>query len=519
MNRRTIILCLAAWGITISLNAQVKLWARYPDRFKATQSISLENVDYIEVQTSSLRLHNGDTDRFTTKTISSFCPVDDSELLFSENERYLLKPNTYSGTDYMNEDATSGYNFAHMVESEHYAVFWDVRYGNNPKYIKHPDRSEVANAYDVLDICERCWDKYVELGFIVPGNSTTDKLKIQLYIPYQSAWRADASGDYGVNGGNTGLGHFNPWAATARGGHTVAHEVGHTFQYLVHVDVAWDHGFDYGYGDNASGFNGWWESCADWQAYKIFPERQFTDGEYLEQYIPQTHLNFMHEDFRYANCYFHDYWCMKHGTDFIGRLWRESVRPEDPVEAYIRINNMTLAEFADEQFEGCCRMATFDIDGVREAAAAAGKYDRWPTHLHLAEGTTDTWEIDADYCPQNFGYNIINMNRVEAGTVIKAHFHGIAGADGYRAINVDKAGWRYGFMAMTTTGERVYGEAQKTNDGVATLTVPENCLRICFVVMGAPTEYWRHPWDTPNVDNDEQWPYQVRFENINIKGK
>mgnify|MGYP007069871414 FL=1 len=522
MRTHHLLLFALAMGSALTTFAQDRIWIRYTDRFKDNGSISLENVDSIEVRSTQLRLY--DTTQKTgyrNLATSSLLPVDAADMMFTDPGRILLKPNTYSGTDYTNDKATSGYNFAHSMESEHYAVFWDVRYGDNPARIKHPDRSEIANASDVLAIGERCWEKYVELGFLVPGTSTTDKYKIQLYIPYQSEWRADASGTDGASGGKTGIGHFNPWAATARSGHTVAHEVGHTFQFLVHADLGWNRGFDYGYGDNAAGYNGWWESCADWQAYKIFPERQFTDGEYLEQYMTQTHLAFMHQDFRYANCYFQDYWCMKHGTDFIGRLWRESIRPEDPIEAYIRICGLTLDEFADEQFEGCMRMATFDIDGVRDAAKAANKYGRFPTHYHLASGTTDTWEVDAAYCPQNFGYNIINMNNVAAGTEIQAHFHGIAGAEGYHAIRTECAGWRYGFVAMTRSGERVYGEAQRTADGTATLTVPENCQRIFFVVMGAPTEYWRHPWITWDGDTttDEQWPYQVRFENINIAGK
>ena len=101
---------------------------------------------------------------------------------------------------------------------------------------------------------------------------TTDKYKIQLYVLYQTDWRADASG---VDQ-KTGIGHMSPGAIGARGGHTVAHEVGHTFQYLVSADLGQSHGYNYGYGAGASGGNGWWESCANWQAYKVYPERQFT---------------------------------------------------------------------------------------------------------------------------------------------------------------------------------------------------------------------------------------------------
>lgn len=518
MKTNKTLLMVLAFTAAAHVCAQDTLFVRYDDRFKPNIAYTLADIDSIEVRTTQLRMYNPTlATGYRNITTSSIVPTDAASMMFTNPGRYLLKPNTYAGTDYTNDAATSGYNFAHSVETDHYAVFWDVRYGEDPTKIQYPGDGNIANANTVASICERCWTKYLELGFIEPGNSTTDQYKIQLYMPYQKEWRADASGTDGVNGGKTGIGHFNPWAANARGGHTVAHEVGHTFQYLVHADLGWDRGFDYGYGTNASGGNGWWESCADWQAYKVFPERQFTDGEYFEAYMRKTHLNFMHEDMRYDNCFFQDWWCQKHGTDFVGRLWRESVRPEDPLEAYMRICDLTLEQFTAEQFEGCMHMATFDIDAVKTRAAAKVANNPFPTHLNLVNGTTNTWVVDSAYCPQNFGYNVINMTGATAGSEVKVNFKGLAGTAGYRSINKTSAGWRYAFVALTTSGERIYGDVQSASyqepEGVATLTVPANCKKIYFVVMGAPARYWRHPWDD-DASNDEQWPYQVEFENI-----
>jgi len=496
------------------------LYIRYDDRFKANETIDITTVDSIEIATSAMKLYDvNERNGNTTRTYTTLIPLDAADVTFTNPGRWLVHPDTYSGTNYMNDNATSGYNFKHHLESEHFAVFWDARFGDNPAHIQYPGDGNIASAYNVLNVGERCWQKYVELGFVIPGQSTTDKYKIQLYIPYQTEWRADASGTSGTNGEPTGIGHFNPWAANARGGHTIAHEVGHTFQYLTHADWGWNHGFDYGYGDNASGLNGWWESCANWQAYKVFPERQFTDREYFEGYLPLCHLNLMHEAQRYENCFIQDWWCMKHGTDFIGRMWRESIRPEDPVEAYMRLCGLTLSEFADEHMEGIMRMTTWDIDGVRDYARSANRIGAFPTNLHKASGTTNTWEVDAAYCPENFGYNIINMNNTRtAGVEVKAHFKGIAGADGYRKIRTTQAGWRYAFVAYTTDQQTVYGDIFSDPEGTATFVLPEKCSRVFFVVMGAPKTYWHHPWDD-DTSNDEQWPYQVTFENINIAGQ
>lgn len=516
------LLCLLNTGIAL---AQDTLWVRYDDRFRSNAKISLLNVDSIRVEYSRLRLYNPTlTSGYSDKTTASLVPTDASQMSFTDPGRYLLKPNTYAGTNYTDAGATFGYNFAHSLESDHYAVFWDARYGDNPARLQYPGDGNVANASTILSIGEKCWDKYVELGFIVPGASTTDKYKIQLYVPYQKEWRADAAGTEGAtyNSEKTGIGHFNPWAATARGGHTVAHEVGHTFQYLVSADLGTDHGYKWGFNGDGWGDCGWWESCADWQAYKIFPDRQFTDGEYFEQHLAAHHLNLLHEDWRYACCYIQDWWCMKYGQDFIGRLWRAAQKPEDPVETYKRMNSLTQEQFNDELMEGYMRMATWDIDGVREAAKH--RIGQHRTFLNLVSGTTDTWQSDVAHCIQNYGYAIINMNRGKAGDIVKAHFTGLTDADGYNYVYPERAGWRYAFVALTSSGERVYGDIQRDREGTAQLTVPAQCTNLFFVVMGAPTRHWQHPWDRNRsadswTQNGEQWPFRVQFENTNLLGK
>jgi hypothetical protein len=495
----SLLLCCAT---VLQLGAQDSLWIRFDNRFLPNQIINISNADSLSITTSKLNVHRGAN--VVSRDISTL--ADAATFSFSNPGRYLYKPSTYASNDYT--DPTARWSFERSMESEHFVVFWEKEFGTtNVNFSGLTPSTMLSN-------CERIWQVYIDqLGFLEPGKSTTDKYKIEIYVLSQAEWRADGSG---VDG-QVGLLHVNAWAATSRGGHTVAHEIGHTFQYLVSCDIGQQHGFNYGYGDGASGGNGWWESCANWQAYKCYPTRQFTDGEYFEGYIPRVHLNLLHESMRYENCFIHDWWCEKHGQDFIGRLWRESNKPEDPVEAYKRLCGLTQAQFNDEMFEGVQHMATWDIPAVRDAAAH--RIGQHRTYLHLAAQNDGTWEVDSAYCPQNYGYSIINMNNITtAGTVVKAHFKGIAGAAGYRAINTDRAGWRYGFVALTSNGTRVYGEAQSAADGTATLTVPANCQRIFFCVMGAPTAHWRHPWDA-NAANDEQLPYQVKFENINIAGK
>lgn len=515
--KTSVISAIIAVASCSQLAAQDTLWVRYDNRFVENKAFKINSgIDSIEFCISSseysdkpvLRMYNTRyTKGYSEYQYSTLLGNNQTGRIMFENPgRILYKPSTYSSVDYTNEN--SRWCFSRSMESEHFIVFWEKDFGSDP--------TKAASGYAfnpkaMLENAEKYWDKYVELGFLKPGKSTTDKYKIEMYAQYTKDWVANGSGvDFKV-----GMLHVNPWAIDSRGGSTVAHEIGHTFQYLVSCDLGTGHGFNYGYGDNASGGNGWWESCANWQAYKCYPNMQFTDGENFEGHLKYHHLNLLNEAWRYQNCFIQDYWCMKHGADFIGRLWRESNKPEDPVEAYKRLNSLDQAAFCNEQMEGCMRMATWDIDGVREQAKH--RIGQHVSHLHLAAGTTDTWEVDSAYCIENYGYSIINLNTAAPGTVVKANFKGIAGAKGYRAVNVDKAGWRYGFVAYSDDGTRTYGNIEDAADGTATLTVPEKCRKLFFVVMGAPTEHWRHAWDD-NTANDEQWPYQVRFENTDVYG-
>ncbi len=495
--------------------AQDTLWVKYDNRFTANKNYVIRNADSLEFRMNDrngaypvLRLYNTNFSKgYTEYRLQTL--FGDSQfagtIMFGNPGRILWHPSTYSGNNYM--DDNSRWSFSRSMESEHFVVFWEKGFGSDPTKAQ----TYRFNPKTVLQNAEKIWDTYVtQLGFLVPGRSTTDTYKIQLYVLYQSEWRADASG---VDG-KMGIGHMSAGAIGARGGHTVAHEIGHTFQYLVSADLGQQHGYNYGYGEGASGGNGWWESCANWQAYKVYPERQFTDGEYFEGHLPKCHLNLLHEDWRYENCFVQDYWCMKHGQDFIGRLWRESNKPEDPVETYKRLNKLSQDQLCDEFYEGFARMATWDIDGIRDRAShRIGQHQS-----HLTRTDEGAWRVDAAYCPQNYGYNIVNLNAAAGGTVVKAHFKGIAGADGYRKINVGKAGWRYGFVAYTQDGQTIYGETARDKEGTATLTLPDGCQRLFFVVMGAPTEHWRHPWDD-NAQNDEQWPYEVTFEGTDLYGQ
>ena len=128
----------------------------------------------------------------------------------------------------------------------------------------------------------------------------------------------------------------------------------------------------------------------------------------------------------------------------------------------------------------------------------------------------DGWyKINESRCPQNYGYNGIKLNVPPAGTKVTLNFKGIAGAQGYRAIKIDKAGWRYGFLAVKEDGSRVYGKVYSDSTGEAKFKVPKNTRFLWLVVSGAPTEHWPHEVDG-DEKNDEQWPYQIKLAGTSL---
>ncbi len=531
-----------AMAFVLFANAQKPdtIWYKYSDRFIANEIYDITKVDSIEFLKVSMKLYN-DTTKTKVKSISKTYPKSDGAFRMDGVERYLAKSSTYSNVDFNN--ASSQFCFQRSAESEHFVIFWENGLTKTPAG-KITYGGYTVDVNTMLKNAEKIWKCYVEdLSFLTPGKSTTDNLKIEMYIVKASwdgsDWRADGSGTtatYYAYSGSTknskstkvGVFHCTPRAALGRSGHTLAHEIGHTFQYLVSADLGTSHGLNYGLGEGRD--NEWWEDCANWQAYKVYPSMQYNDGEYYEQYLNKHHLNIHHEDIRYTSCYYQDYWCQLHGKNTIGRVWREANKPEDPTQAYMRIFGLDEKSFGDEMYQAFAHLASIDIEGIHSNSQA--KIGNEPQRLIQPSDAITTkylggdnlyWIVDPDYCPQNYGYNANPLKVPAAGTVVKVNFKGLAGCDGYNKVNTQYAGWRYGLVAYCSDGTRVYSDSSSEKEGEVSITVPEKCVNLWLVVMGAPTKYWSHSWTSGVASstfsgNNEQWPYAVKFEGTDPLG-
>lgn len=454
--------------------------------------------------------------------------------------------------DMMN--SSSKWSFCRSKQSEHFIVFWDIKYG---EYGLYGERMGVENTSpstcktasmrvdidDLLEKAEQFFDtninklKMAELGV---GKSYLDDYKMEIYILYQSEWLATGSGYDNVIGALW----VNP-ATCKPVGSTIAHEIGHSFQYQTYCDKVYQgepdnlqYGFRYGFGPKGEGGCAYWEQCAQWQSFQDYPEQQF--GHDLNVFKTQYNRHFHHEWMRYASYWLQSYWVEKRGVEAYGEIWRQSVLPEDAIKTYTKLyNDGDWSKTADELYDYAARMATFDIDGVREYAGSNVTANHFKTTLFKqADGY---YQVSYGSCPSTAGFNIVPLNLPdEEGAVVTASFKGLqvgsalpegdtgnfvngdlqtiqGTATTYNNVGNGKEGWRYGFVALNADGTRVYGDMFSSKDGVASFSVPAGAEYLYFVVLGAPTEYRQNEWDDDEKD-DDQWPYKVKFGNTDLLG-
>lgn len=414
------------------------------------------------------------------------------------------------GVDVTKPDAQ--WSNSRKVETENWVIFWEPGFGSDP--------STAPGAYKVnmealKATAEKSYTTYVDsLRMAIKGSSVIDKHKQMIFLLYTTDWGAYGSGQDDL----VGTLHVNPAAANINT--VVAHEIGHTFEYITGCDVK-GAGYRWGFGSNGAGGNGYWEQVANWLAFKTYPEKQFTEGDF-SNYVRNNHLHILHEDPRYANYFLPDYWAFKHGPFFQGRLWREAKRPEDPVDTYKRITDISQETFNDQMYEHASRLTTWDLPAIKSFGAS--HIDR-RAQVAMTKQSDGGWLVNPAVTPENYGYNSIKLNAPATAQTVSVDFEGRTGTAGYRNLQTTKGGWRYGFVALLKDGTRVYSPmatAKMTGTtnpkGHLEFAVPANASKLWLVVSGAPQEHWHHAWDDTTY-NDEQWPYQVRFENTNLLGQ
>jgi len=488
------------------------------------------------------------TIRVTAGTASSMLEVtqapSDIEIMDASQVRDFdkyYKPQEFSSIDMLRSDAK--WSWFRSKQSAHFFVFWDAYFGDDPNStsLAEGDRVDVD---DLLQKAEHFYETNItKLGMVVTGQgkSQLDKYKMEIYLldPTPEWWVATGSGYDNV------IGALWVTPSTCKPvGSVIAHEIGHSFQYQVSCDklltgegqetnYGMDCGFRYGFGANGEGGCAYWEQCAQWQSFQDYPEVTFSDSFYAWQ--QNFHRHFCHEWMRYGSVYFQFYFTQKHGVKSYGRIWNESKFPEDPLQTYMRLYcDNDLQKFYDEYAEYAQKVLTYDFGDIQQYADDNAKAFK-----------SQMFQVDGKFrpayasCPGTTGFNAIQLNVPEGGTIVKASLaalpvgSGLAPDDPGEVKNGDNqvvgtahkyntqanksASFRFGFVAIKGGKAIEYGAMTKGSEGDAVMTVPAGTDKLYLVVVATPETYNRHAWNDDEAD-DEQWPYEVSFSGTNVSG-
>ncbi|WP_295125626.1 DUF6055 domain-containing protein, partial [uncultured Chitinophaga sp.] len=212
-------------------------------------------------------------------------------------------------------DNNSEYSNQRKVESDNIVVFWAKEFGEDP--MSNPDTLKRFRIKEALKECDRFYDYYVDsLQFVEKGKSVTDKYKALFYViggKEATAFGGGAEDKIGILWTPAVRMNKAPYGA-------LAHELGHSFQYLVHADGAW------GFTSAPKGSRGQaiFEMTSQYMLWQVYPEWMTFENYHLVDFMKQTHYAFLHEINQYHSPYVLEYWSAKHGIRFMGQLWRKA---------------------------------------------------------------------------------------------------------------------------------------------------------------------------------------------------
>ncbi|BCU77831.1 DUF6055 domain-containing protein [Luteolibacter sp. LG18] len=392
-----------------------------------------------------------------------------------------------AGNDF--RDPESEFCFKRSKSSNHFLILWAKEYGDDPMANTKPNRR--FNADEVLQAAELSYEVTLNrLKWAPDPNSRANRYKMLIIVTggdNGTAYGGCAEDKVGVL--------WTPAVRINRGPYgVVAHELGHSFQGLTRADGA----------ERFANGGIFAEMTSQYVLWQVFPEWQTFENYHLKAYLKATHLAFLHPDNRYHTCYPLEYWSFRHGPEFIGRMWREVAKNEDPVLTYQRLTKIDQTRFNDEMFDAARRFITWDMPRIEKTAARYADQDTTSVEP-LPDGV---FRIAPKLAPQNYGYNAIKLTVPAAGTTVHLGFKGTAGQDGASQVNLKKAGWRYGFLAHLQNGTRTYSPIYSAAQGTADYVVPADTKFLWLVVMGAPTGHWVRDDKQPV---DEAWPYQFKL--------
>lgn len=453
---------------------------------------------------------------------------------------------------YKESDPDNQYTWSktRSVESDNVIIFWDKYYTTNPKNLPKSDFYYV-DIDDLLQKCEAFFDLEIkQLGFVNAETSNLSKYKVMVLMNHTTTWTCYGGGyDYQVSAL-----WLNP-STCKPVGHSVAHEVGHSFHYMCYAEHS-------GHRDSSTDNTGFhlacgngqaiWEQTAQWQACQSYPEEMFSQS--IGVFRNSHNYAYSHEWHRYQSYWFH-YYINQYYNDIttVAQVWntpmtgQSSGNATDFNSALMKLKNLSARDLYKLYFDYACRLATWDLD---VCAPYRTPYIGDFTYRCVLTDDGD-YQVALYSCPQATGFNVIPLQVPAAGTEVKTTLTGLNvgvqlldadpgtflnGDTGEEKIKADangirhyvnggpraSRGFRMGYVALMDDGTRRYfsedsvycqGNGVKTADYAFTL--PEGVSRLWLIVSPALKDYFVHKWDE-SIDKDDMWPYKFKVEGTDL---
>lgn len=436
------------------------------------------------------------------------------------------------------------WSLSRSKETDNVIILWDKGYGST-----NPSNAPSTYRVDINDLSAKAEAFYQlecdKLGFVDPGTSNLKKYKVMVLLNHDSGWICYGGGyDYQVPALWLSPSTCKPV------GSAVAHEVGHSFHYMCYSEAS-DHGTQRGIetGFHTALGNGQaiWETTANWQSLQSYPNEIMTMSNHNTIFNRSHNYAFSHEWHRYQAYMFLAYLCQRYDDiQTVANVWNQhETKAVDFNEALMDLKGLTPAQLYGLHFDFALHAATWDLDACRSLGSNfIGNFE----YRCSAIGDS-AYQVAYASCPQGTGFNIIPLSVPEAGTVITTDFTALRpastltaadpveyldGTSTYKKIsrtrynsvsNASYRGFRLGYVVLLKDGTRqyiapdsIYGTGSGNKTSQISVTVPENADRMWLVVAPSLKSYIQHKWDE-NIENDDMWPYQVRFHGTDLTDK
>ncbi len=476
------------------------------------------------------------------KTLVILLTLCISHVTYAQKELFIPAEWKQQRTDtllYSETDTQNKYTWSktRSKESENFICYWDKYYTTEPTKLGSANTYYV-NVDDLLKKAESFYEMNVKkIQFCNEQFSKVSKYKMMILLNHTTDWVCYGGGyDFTI-----GALWLSP-STCKPVGHSVAHEVGHSFQYMCYSDYGGHSGFHDAIGIGST----FWEQTAQWQAAQSYPELKFEQS--WDVFRKSHNYAMTHEWHRYQSYWWHYYLAEKYGIDIIGKIWRyQSQTASDANEVFMSLMNYDANQLYKEYFDYAMKMATLDLDVCRDEA---DKYIGTYSYDYVCLGGTK-YQVAYSSCPQSSGFNIIPLEVPAPGVKVTTEFTSLPanapicegdpieylnGETRYQHLDASiynktpyykNRGFRLGYVALLNDGTRVYSSedevyckgsrASSSYSCTTEFVVPENVKRLFLVVVPAPVQYYQHKWND-NVEDDDQWPYTVEFSNTSIFG-